>query len=656
MLKRLVAMLSGLLLVSMLAGCSANFAPGPVTLEETPIGVIQGNVHGGNAPVTGAQIYLFAAGQGGYGTASTSLIKSGGTGVSCSNPAVTGACYVTTDLNGDFSVGGDYNCTQGQQVYMVAVGGNPGLGSGTNNTAIVQMAALGECPSSGTMAQQVPYLVVNEVSTVAFAYALGGFGTDAFHVSSPSTSVALAGIENAMRNATNIEAQGWGAALANANVNTTSTAPQAKMNALANVLVTCVNTSSASSTQCSNLFKYAPNSSGTVPTDEATAVFNIVHNPGANVGSIYNLISGTAIFGPALSGAPADWTMPVVYTGVFGTPSGVAVDASGNAWIADSSKKAVVKISAQGAISSYTNSGAFGALEGIAVNPVTGNIWVSDATNNVVDILNTSGSVVTKITTGSLNKPAGIAFDRNGNGYVVNSGAYQVDEYSSAGALVGTSTYPSSEGYSTTIAVDYTGDVYTGAAPGTAGAGALLPGGAAAQFFSGMNGGGGYAVALDATSNTTLTPTQYWTQANNFWTIASGSGIGWRYYFYTTNYTFGGIVNGTYIGYLGGITTSTSPSSLAFDGAGSLWVANGTPATTSYPLSGFTVSSSGGLTAMAANGFSTGAPSGTGAYNAVPDNAGNVWVLNKDGSVSQVLGVATPVVTPMVPGQFCTKP
>jgi hypothetical protein len=656
MLKRLVGMLSGLLVTSLLAGCSANFAPNAVEADETPIGTIQGNVHGGNFPVTGAEIYLFAAGQGGYGTSATSLLRSGASGVSCSSPVVTGACHVTSDANGNFAVGGDYTCTAGQQVYMVSVGGNPGLTQGTNNAAIVQMAALGECPSSGSMAQQVPYLAINEVSTVAFAYAMAGFGTDAYHISSPGTSLALAGIENAMRNALNIEGQGWGGALATANQNSNSKAPQSKLNALANVLVTCVNTSGATSSQCTNLFKYATNSSGTAATDEATAVFNIVHSPGQNVTNIYNLIPGTAVFQPSLASAPADWTMPVVYTGVFGTPSAIAVDASGDAWIADSSKKAVVKISAQGATSSYTNGGDFGAITGVAVNPVTGTIWASDSTNDRVYILDTTGSVLTTITAGSLNKPAGIAFDRSGNGYVVNSGAYQVNEYTSAGALVRTSSYPSAQGYSSTIAVDYSGDVYTGAASGGAGVSALLEGGTAAQFFSGANGGGAYAIALDGTSNTALTAAQYWTTANNIWTIAAGSGIGWRYSFFTSGYTFGGATTGTYIGYEGGITTSTAPSSLAFDGAGSLWVANSSPASSSYPLSGFTVSSSYGLTAMAGNGLSTGAPSGTGAYNAVPDNAGNVWVLNKDGSVSQLLGVATPVVTPMVSGKFCTKP
>src|SRR5215472_16510748 len=74
----------------LMSGCSISFDPtkSPVTAEKVPIGEINGTVHGGQAPVTGAQIYLFAAGTGGYGTASTSLITSGKPGVTC-NPGGT---------------------------------------------------------------------------------------------------------------------------------------------------------------------------------------------------------------------------------------------------------------------------------------------------------------------------------------------------------------------------------------------------------------------------------------------------------------------------------------------------------------------------------------------------------------------------------------
>jgi hypothetical protein len=108
------------------------------------------------------------------------------------------------------------------------------------------------------------------------------------------------------------------------------------------------------------------------------------------------------------------------------------------------------------------------------------------------------------------------------------------------------------------------------------------------------------------------------------------------------------------------MNTSTTPSSMAFDGAGSLWVANQTPAAstccTVYPLSGITVSSTYSISGMSSAGFSTGTATGTGAYLAVPDGTGNVWVANTDCSVSQMLGMATPVVTPLVPGSLATAP
>lgn len=652
-----------------LSGCAGSFSAGPTAdsdAAQTSIGEIQGSVHGGQSPVTGAKVYMLAAGTGGYGTASTSLIptsKNGVNGVSCSGGA-NGYCYVTTDGSGNFSVGGDYLCTLGQQVYIVAVGGNPGAsGSGVNNTAIVQMAGLGGCPAAGNLAAQVPYLVINEVTTVAFAYAMGSFGTDAYHIASSGTPLAQTAIANAMLNANNIVALAWGAAMPVANVNSNSVAPQAKINALADIIATCVNTTAATSTQCSNLFNASKNSAGTKPVDEATALFNIVHNPSANASTIWGLYPSTPVFTPVPSAAPTDWTMPVVYNNVAGQVSNIAMDSNGNAWINDSTNKAVVRVSAQGAVSSFKNGGSFGAIAGVAVNPVTGRIWASDTTNNKVYILDSTGSLLTTITLGSLNKPAAIAFDTSGNGYVVNSGAYLISEYNSAGTLLRTATYPSAQGYSTSIAVDYSGNVYTGAGTGNAGVGALPAATTTSQYYSGSNNGGVYSIALDDTNNTVLTPAQYWTQANNVWTMSAGAGIGWRYYFYTTGYQFGGIVDGTYIGWVGGMTTSTSPSSLAFDGAGNLWVAEATPTKNStYPLSAYTVSSGYTLTAIAANGFTTGtaAPASTapatGATVAMPDTAGNVWVANTDGTVSQMLGLATPVVAPLVPGKFATAP
>jgi hypothetical protein len=650
------------LAVGLLCGCSGSFAPTPVADYQTPLGEIHGSVHGGNAPVTGAQVYVLATGTGGYGTASTSLIptsKNGVNGVSCTG-GVNGDCYSTTDQYGNFSIGTDYNCTLGQQVYIVAVGGNPGMGGTVNNTAIVQMAGLGSCPASGSMAQQVPYLVINEITTVGFAYAMGGFAADAFHIAGSGSALSNTGIANAMANSENILGIGWGGALANANGNSNSVAPESKINSLADIVATCVNTSSATSSTCSTLFANAKNASGTTPTDETTALFNIVHNPGNNASALWSLFPAQPVFSPALSAAPADWTMPVIYNSVAGKASSMAVDASGNTWISDSTNKAVVRISAQGAVATYTNGGNFGAIAGVAVNPVTAKIWASDPTNNKVYILDSTGSLLTTITTGSLNKPAGIAFDKLGNGYVTNTGAYVIGEYNSGGTLIQTASYPSSQGYTSGIAVDYSGNVYTAGGSGNAGVGVLMAGSTTSQYYGNGSSGGSSYLALDATSNVPVSQAQYWTAENNVWTMTS-SGVGERYYLFSTGYAFGGIVQGTYIGWMGGIQPTTTPSSIALDGAGNVWIANATPVTVSWgPTSGLTgltvTGTSYAAAGMDSNAFAADTASGVGAYTAVPDSAGNVWVANTDGTVSQMLGLATPVVTPLVPGKFATTP
>ncbi len=130
------------LCASVIGGCggtatrSTSGAPG-VTL--------QGMVHGGQQPVTGAKVYLYAAGSTGYGSAATSLLNTSVNGVSADD---NGNGYVTTDSNGSFNIPDGWSCPNGtDQVYILALEGNPGLADNTNNTALALMAALGTCDS-----------------------------------------------------------------------------------------------------------------------------------------------------------------------------------------------------------------------------------------------------------------------------------------------------------------------------------------------------------------------------------------------------------------------------------------------------------------------------------------------------------------------------
>jgi hypothetical protein len=710
--------LSGSLFVALLTGCSGSFAPSEVEPNVVPIGNIQGSVHGGQAPVAGAWIYLFAAGTSGYGTAATSLLTSGGPTVSCPSsatpapsnastyPILSTACFTKTDGGGNFALAGDYSCTQGQEVYMVAVGGNPGasatpatttatfsansstitvasatgisLGmtaagtgvagtvtavsgktitlsqqttsagtnasvtfSGVNNAAIIQMAALGQCPSGGNLAAQVPFLVINEVSTVAFAYSVGGFATTPFNVSTSSTGTT--GLANAFANATNIVNIGSGTAPTTAIGNANSTNPQKKLYTLANILATCVNQASSNATLCQNLFNDATSSTATPATDEASAIFNIVHNQTQNVTSIYNLSPAAGVFSPTLTGAPTDWTMPVVYSGLLSQPGStngsitsgpfnIAFDANGNAWIGDRVKGAV-EVGPQGAAHTY-NSG-FGMVKGVAVSPQDGTIWVSDFGSNAVRIMSSTGTVLSNLTT-DMHGPIMTAFSI-GNGGGVYS-AYEANETTTGIILYNASTYGLTHYASTNytnvgtpgwISVDQNGYAWIPSTNSTyVGELVVTENGKSGtyKYTSSQHNGSpsSYVTVVDSNSNIWLADISGNNQIDE---IASG----------------GTAVSATHSG--GGVN---GLNKMSVDGGNNIWIANANANT----VSGWSQTNGNWL---ASAGFSTSAStSNVGCVVATPDPSGNLWTANADGSVSQLLGLAVPTAAPMYGGTLST--
>ena len=155
-----------------LAGCGGTYNAPPA--KPSPGVKLSGSVHGGQQPIIGRHVYLFAANTTGYGQPSLSLLNASVTGLSDSIGA-----YVTTDSQGGFTITGDYSCTPNTQVYLYSLGGNPGAGV---NSGAGLLAALGNCPSSGSFLATVPFISVNEVTTVAAAYAIAGFATTAVAV------------------------------------------------------------------------------------------------------------------------------------------------------------------------------------------------------------------------------------------------------------------------------------------------------------------------------------------------------------------------------------------------------------------------------------------------------------------------------------------
>src|SRR5579871_4462367 len=203
----------------LLTGCTTQTPAHLPTFTKAKLG----SVHGGQQPVSGATIQLYAVGSNGDGSAATPLI---------SQP-------VTSDANGNFSISGSYSCpTAASLVYIVASGGNPGLAPGTNNTALNMMTALGRCDSLSSLG----FVVINELTTVAAVSALSPFMTSPANVGSSSADASS--LANAFTLASVFVNPSTGSA-PGLNVPAGTIVPVAKINTLADIMAVCVNSAGA---------------------------------------------------------------------------------------------------------------------------------------------------------------------------------------------------------------------------------------------------------------------------------------------------------------------------------------------------------------------------------------------------------------------------
>jgi hypothetical protein len=611
-----------LLAAALLSGCGAfqqlpitpvatTTTTTPATPATTPGSPIVGNVHGGALPIVGAHIYLLAANPAGYGAPSISMLNPAQPGVAFD---ATGY-YVLTDASGLFHISGDYTCTSGQQVYILSIGGNPGLPAGQVNPAISLMAAMGACPEGQTnFASTVPFIYINEVSTVAAVYALSGFMTDATHVSSASTPNALQGLANAFLAVTNLVDTATGTARIQT-VGGNGDVPQAEINSLANLLVTCVNSDGGAG--CAPLFSNAPDLSGVAPTNTISAALNIASKPGANVAPLFAASRISPTFQPTLTAAPNDWSLALTfYADKMVGPYFPAIDSIGNLWVPVYASNTLIEF---------------------------------DPTGNILSGAN-------GFTGGGLNLPYSIAIDARDNPWVINFGpvnASTVSKFSTTGAALLGSAY-ACDTQCFFPAFDAAQNLWIS---GSQHATVLGPDGSVLKKFAtnaydsgiAINSAGIgwsigqpgllYRIGLPATLSTTSELT---TASGNDLTSVAIDSADKVWYASNKNNALGvsdktGALVSPANGYTGG--GLQGPAQIAIDGSNRVWIAN----REGNSLSAFTNS---GVALSPPTGYQSAGLSNP--RGLAIDASGNIWLTNFTyNSITEFIGIATPSVTPI---------
>ena len=184
-------------------------------------------------------------------------------------------------------------------------------------------------------------------------------------------------------------------------------------------------------------------------------------------------------------------------------PSGIAVDSSGNWYIADTANNRIRMVTAAGEISTIAGTATAGssgdhvpataaelnAPHGIAIDG-SGNLYIADSGNNSVREISAGGTIST--IAGQLNNPLSVAVDGQGSIYVADSGNNRIAQMSAGGTVT---TLAKLNGI-LAVAVDASGN---GVATDASQVWKVAQDGALTSLAGGLTSPGGLAFEADGT-------------------------------------------------------------------------------------------------------------------------------------------------------------
>ena len=211
---------------------------------------------------------------------------------------------------------------------------------------------------------------------------------------------------------------------------------------------------------------------------------------GANIpNNIITTVAGNGTYGFTGGGGAAT-------SAELSSPNGVALDAAGNVFIADTYNQRIRKVDSRGIITTVAGNGALGYSGdgGAATNArlcaptgasldASGNLYIADAGNGRIRKVSAGGTITTvagggtasrlgdggAATKASLNMPAGVALDATGNMYIVDEDNNRMRKVDTNGIITtvagnGTAGFSGDGGAATNASLIYPGGVAVDAA------------------------------------------------------------------------------------------------------------------------------------------------------------------------------------------------